>query len=407
MGDNQFLQGGIVLVALGAILAYLREIPTFIFAKIKERFLIELDFQSGNPMFDWFIIWLNENFSLKDCNRLSVSVFEGSGNKSEEEGGDDKVTLTPAPGTHIFRYRGRIMWAVRDRKDSITIGQKGQSYVILENFALRILSRDKKFVEELIQDIIRVGKIVEKKRNYLWYCSEYGNWSRVEYRTRTPMDSVILKRDVAESLIEDLQKFYNSEEWYQRTGIPYHRTLLLHGPPGNGKTSIARALTQMFGKKLHYVNLGTAKFDDADFYRAMMDAHQDAVIILEDVDTVFQEQSEQKSDERVTMAGLLNCLDGIMSQHGRVIFMTANDISKFEPKLIRPGRVDVMQLIDLPDKDQVKRVFLKFFPEDLSLSFAFAEQIGAGVSVAEIQGHILKYKDSAGECVENWDSGNA
>ncbi len=48
---------------------------------------------------------------------------------------------------------------------------------------------------------------------------------------------------------------------------------------------------------------------------------------------------------RVTLSGLLNCLDGVTSTEARILFMTTNYLDRLDPALIRPGRVDVKEYI--------------------------------------------------------------
>jgi chaperone BCS1 len=51
------------------------------------------------------------------------------------------------------------------------------------------------------------------------------------------MDSVVLDSNIAETIVEDINHFQKSADWYQTKGVPYRRGYLLYGPPGTGKTS--------------------------------------------------------------------------------------------------------------------------------------------------------------------------
>jgi chaperone BCS1 len=63
----------------------------------------------------------------------------------------------------------------------------------------------------------------------------------------------------------------------------------------------------------------------------------------------------------VTFSGLLNALDGVASSEERIIFMTTNHFSRLDPALVRPGRVDVKELLDDAMPEQAERLFLKFY----------------------------------------------
>lgn len=63
----------------------------------------------------------------------------------------------------------------------------------------------------------------------------------------------------------------------------------------------------------------------------------------------------------VTFSGFLNALDGVASGEERIIFMTTNHLSALDPALIRPGRVDLIELLDDAGPAQARRLFLQFY----------------------------------------------
>jgi chaperone BCS1 len=63
----------------------------------------------------------------------------------------------------------------------------------------------------------------------------------------------------------------------------------------------------------------------------------------------------------VTFSGLLNALDGVASSEERIIFMTTNHFERLDPALIRPGRVDMQELLDDAVGEQAQRLFVKFY----------------------------------------------
>ena len=62
---------------------------------------------------------------------------------------------------------------------------------------------------------------------------------------------------------------------------------------------------------------------------------------MEDVDAIFIERTGAHKGEGVSFSGLLNAIDGVAAQEGRIFFMTTNHIDKLDPALVRPGRCDV------------------------------------------------------------------
>jgi mitochondrial chaperone BCS1 len=67
-------------------------------------------------------------------------------------------------------------------------------------------------------------------------------WGKVMSKKARPLNSVVLDGGICEKVVEDIEKFEDSAEWYHRLGIPYRRGYLLYGPPGTGKTSFIQAI---------------------------------------------------------------------------------------------------------------------------------------------------------------------
>jgi len=96
----------------------------------------------------------------------------------------------------------------------------------------------------------------------------------------------------------------------------------------------------------------------------------------------------------VTFSGLLNALDGVRSQEGRILFMTTNHREKLDPALMRPGRADFHARLNNASHDQMKRLFLNFNPGEEELAEKFARALPPlKISMAKLQGHFLKYRD--------------
>lgn len=96
----------------------------------------------------------------------------------------------------------------------------------------------------------------------------------------------------------------------------------------------------------------------------------------------------------VTLSGLLNALDGVAAQHGRIVVMTSNHPEKLDPALVRPGRIDVKVELDHADDKQIATMFARFFPAASSaMASAFVKAVRASgadkVSMATIQRCVL------------------
>ena len=206
------------------------------------------------------------------------------------------------------------------------------------------------------------------------------------------MDSVVLDDGVAQGIIDDIRQFEKSEDWYKKKGIPYRRGYLLHGPPGTGKTSLTQAIAGALGYNICYVNLSGEHMDDDSLNRLLNNSPGKALILLEDIDAIFESrekvekiQIQRGGPRRVSFSGLLNALDGIRSQEGKILFMTTNHKDRLDPALLRPGRSDVHVLLNNASSKQVTNFFKVFFPNQENMADKFAEKIPEyKVSVARL-----------------------
>ena len=155
------------------------------------------------------------------------------------------------------------------------------------------------------------------------------------------MDSIILDHLIKESLIADAQEFLASSSWYASRGIPYRRGYLLHGAPGNGKTSLVHALAGELKLDIFIISLSKPGMNDATLNNLICDLPSHALLLIEDIDVAFsrptldkkgfgsslgQEPWEAVDPSRgfgagpmitgVTLSGLLNAIDGIYAQEG-------------------------------------------------------------------------------------------
>ena len=110
---------------------------------------------------------------------------------------------------------------------------------------------------------------------------------------------------------------------------------------------------------------------------------------------------------QVTFSGLLNTLDGVASTEERIVFMTTNHLNRLDAALIRPGRVDLIQLIDLASFSQLRKMYARFYPDHQThMADEFAEKVmntGQRLSMAQIQGHFMLYKNDPTEAIKNVD----
>ena len=91
-------------------------------------------------------------------------------------------------------------------------------------------------------------------------------------------------------------------------------------------------------------------------------------------------------------SGLLNVIDGIAAQEGSLMFMTTNQLDRLDPALIRPGRVDVKVEFSMACSDQLRGLYLRFFPDHQEAANEFSKSVPVNaLSPAEVQDYLLQH----------------
>jgi chaperone BCS1 len=131
----------------------------------------------------------------------------------------------------------------------------------------------------------------------------------------------------------------------------------LAGPPGTGKSSLILGIASHFGLPIYSVALRGTDMTGERLSQLLASCRKPSLIALEDIDCVEAATSRSsKSNEGLTMADLLNAIDGIGASEDRVLFMTSNHPERLDPALTRAGRVDRKFFIDYA-RDEELRTF--------------------------------------------------
>lgn len=132
---------------------------------------------------------------------------------------------------------------------------------------------------------------------------------------------------------------------------------------GTGKTSLVMALAGALGLDIYVVTLSSPTMTDETLRHLLNSAGAKSILLLEDVDAAFVERSAAAgaATSRLTFSGLLNAIDGVAAQEGRLLFMTTNHIDRLSKALIRPGRVDVRCYLGPATQQQAVNLFVAFY----------------------------------------------
>jgi hypothetical protein len=135
-------------------------------------------------------------------------------------------------------------------------------------------------------------------------------------------DRIVLEPGPQAALRADFETFWKRRDWFARNRLPYRRGYLLHGPPGNGKTTVVRTMVSHPRVSAFGIDLGSRDVSNRPVTKLFEQAALNApsVIVFEDLDrSPFAADYE---DGGVDLPHLLNCLDGLQSKEGVLVVAT-------------------------------------------------------------------------------------
>lgn len=133
--------------------------------------------------------------------------------------------------------------------------------------------------------------------------------------------------------------------------------LLLHGPPGTGKTFIARAVAGEFRLNLLHVSTGDLvegvmgqSAQNVQQLFATAAANRPCLVLFDEFDSLAQRRAEANPEERRTVNMLLTSIEEHRDLHDLIVVAATNDLDELDPATVRPGRFDRHVRVDLPDR---------------------------------------------------------
>ena len=210
--------------------------------------------------------------------------------------------------------------------------------------------------------------------------------------------------EAKESLAEIVDYLHNPNK-YREVGAAMPKGVLLVGPPGTGKTMLAKAVAgeanvpffSMSGSEFveMFVGMGAAKVRDL-FKQAKEKAP--CIVFIDEIDAIGKKREGQigGNDEREqTLNQLLTEMDGFEENSGVIILAATNRPESLDPALTRPGRFDRRVPVELPDlkgREEILKVHAKKIKIADNVDFSVIARMASGASGAELANIVNKEK---------------
>lgn len=372
---------------LGGLMVALRSIPGRLFNYIVYLCTVQVHIESSDDAFYWMAKWLSNHPSTTKMRKLRLATENDPNRNFNERKHQNAWLFSPGLGKTWFWHNWRLVVIDRQIKEG-----RGENDKPREFLSLRVLGRDQTGIRELMQ-LAHKDSILDTSQK-IYKVNDYGEWEVAIRKEARSLNTVVLKSGQQERIVSDMEQFLSNKEYYKKRGIPYHRGYLFKGPPGTGKTSNISAIAGHFGMHVAILSLSTMGSDSA-LLNALGDIPHNCVVAIEDIDCASdasisrkekpsdKEPVKSKGKSAVTLAGLLNALDGIMTPDGSIFIMTTNYPELLDAALIRPGRIDMQEEFGLMDKEQQERMSALFFETPIS--------VDREISPAQMQGVLMTH----------------
>ena len=250
--------------------------------------------------------------------------------------------------------------------------------------------------------LVESAKLTDKKCIPVKYLNEYGIQCDIIPRS---FDSIVLEDSVRHNIVSGLQNWKASRDWYEAHQLVYKIGVFLYGDPGTGKSTIARAISEMFNRAPILVMDINNIMQSIRSIIKMRERYKGTIIVLiEDIDMYFPKQVDRIDNEqdnpdqnkeaeertnKINQNAIFQLLDGVYSTDDTIYITTTNYKDKLDSALIRCGRFDIQErLTNLTEDGAKKKVQLLGYDASVLREL----NIEYPVQPALLQSKIMEYR---------------
>jgi chaperone BCS1 len=362
---------------------------------IKRFFIASITIPPGDPLNRSVSSWVLEHVVEPRHMRFQTARTEIG--RDVEAGSSLKKTPRSVQYFPHWRsewfWHGRRLFGVSRSLDSFNAGMQDPTYDGIggEELTISCLGLSAEPIRQLIN---KCREIADSKAQFyviIYSRDRFGmSWKPKYRKPLRRLETVHFDDRIKQGLLADIRNYLDprTKKLYQSRSMPYRRGYLFYGPPGTGKSSLSTAIAGEFGLDLYEVKVPSIA-NDGDLEQMFQEIPPRCIVLLEDIDAVWtggnrerptsynndsaSERSATPSLSNVTLSGLLNVLDGVGSQEGRLVIMTTNKPEQLDAALTRPGRIDFKLYLGNITRSSAEQMFMRMFSPDL---LSWARQTG-------------------------------
>jgi SpoVK/Ycf46/Vps4 family AAA+-type ATPase len=189
-------------------------------------------------------------------------------------------------------------------------------------------------------------------------------------------NKIILDKLVKQRLVNGLQNWNSSKQWYEDHELVHKIGVFLYGKPGTGKSTVAKAISKMFDNApILTIEPSNIMNSISNIFMIRKKYNGTIIVLIEDFDLYFKSReelenieldTEQKKRKDANQNAIFQLLDGIYSTDNTIYIATTNYKDRIDSALIRHGRFDIQEELDYFDyNDALRAVKLLGYGEEV------------------------------------------
>lgn len=387
--------------AIGGLIYALKEIPGKIYRTTKRFTIAELESiypDDSHAYITYFLGQTKNNFVYSTSWKANTLFSDGK----------YKPFISVGRGIHLYKYKNKylLIWLLIENNQGIWTPRE---YISIYTW---------KWNTRILQEFLNEAEtryLGEPGKIPVYYFDKDGFWSKAVEKTKRNINSIFGNKDKVDEIKKDIKNFLDPEtkRYYVDRGITYKRGLLLYGEPGTGKSTLVVAIASQFNLPVYYINL--SGLNDYTLFKAFSKVNSPCIVLIEDIDRYnFVDNTKKRINtdsantdnniEGITLSGMLNVIDSIITVEGRILIITCNHIEKLDDALIRPGRIDKKLNITLLNSKDIEEMVFHYYnkkiilEEEYHMSGAELENL---IFSNDFENFMTKLKTKSQSVVEN------
>lgn len=398
---DSMIKGAFVMGILFTLKDQALVISSFLWNVTVARSLLSLKISSdadNKALYTQISFWLAKKFADRIPNKKANSEYVSHEWLCDQSTDDIfSVQFNPDDGVYLITYQGAMI--------SLNISSRALQHgtgfdhkpVSIYTLIFSTFGWNSKTLDAIVSDAQKFWDQNQSHENTV-IKQAHPWWPQGKLLVSNPkvdtLEHLCLDLPIHNRIFKILDNFKTNAKGWKEHNQVHRESILLVGPPGNGKTKLLSFIAGYLNYDIMLVNLSSGNISDDTLLEIFARVPKRTLIALEEIDSAVPSRDVIRTigpkHKSITMSGLLQALDGPVNKEGPMIVATTNRYESLDPALIRPGRFNHHIKLDWSTKYQQEKLFRCYFPDATPAQTAtFAENLaGKQISCVTIVSYL-------------------